>query len=194
MTIFGFNTDVTHGDVMYHVQSEAQPNDLLFQTLVFVKGQCVGKHAVSYAKKFLQPGFSTHAMHELLKHQHKTVIEAIQHGKMDSIGVDAGIQDVGGCGLSLKWNNAAERVHGHSLRMHLQVTDFGHLVAGAEIVCHACTSPDGPPMAKGVTDAHGMSDIHVPLNEQALHDSALIVEARHGGKAATRKFRFRRHG
>ena len=78
MTIFGFNTDVKHADVVYHVQSEARQNDLLLQTLVFVKGQCVGKQAFSYAQEISHPGFSTEAMHELLKTQHKAAIDAIR--------------------------------------------------------------------------------------------------------------------
>src|SRR5438270_12273809 len=78
MTIFGFNTDVKLADVVYHVQSEARQNDLPLQTLVFVKGQCVGKQAFSYAHEISHPGFSSEAMHELLKTQHKVVIDAIQ--------------------------------------------------------------------------------------------------------------------
>ncbi len=85
MTIFGFNTDVKLADVVYHVQSEARQNDLLLQTLVFVKGQCVGKQAFSYAHELAHPGFSTEAMHELLKTQHKAVIDAIQQGQMNSV-------------------------------------------------------------------------------------------------------------
>src|SRR4051795_6016595 len=77
MTIFGFNTDVKLADVVYHVQSEARQNDLLLQTMVFVKGQCVGKQAFSYANELSSPGFSTEAMHELLKTQHKALIDAI---------------------------------------------------------------------------------------------------------------------
>ena len=95
MTIFGFNTDVKVGDVVYHVQSEARQRDMLLQTMVFMKGQCVGKRAVSYAQKSAEPGFSEQAMHEFLKSQHKAVLEAIQQGRMDSIvGGDAAIKDV----------------------------------------------------------------------------------------------------
>ena len=49
--IFGFNTDVKHGDTVYHVQSEARENELLLQTQVFVRGRCIGKRATSYADK-----------------------------------------------------------------------------------------------------------------------------------------------
>src|ERR1700686_3282224 len=104
MTIFGFNTDVKLADVVYHVQSEARQNDLLLQTLVFVKGQCVGKQTFSYAHELSHPGFSTEAMHELLKAQHKRVVDAIQGGQLDSVlGGGSDVQDVGGSGLSLQW-------------------------------------------------------------------------------------------
>ena len=49
--IFGFNTDVKHGDTIYHVQSEAREGELLLQTQVFVRGRCVGKKATSYGPK-----------------------------------------------------------------------------------------------------------------------------------------------
>jgi len=108
MTIFGFNTDVKLADVVYHVQSEARQNDLLLQTMVFVKGQCVGKQAFSYAHEISHPGFSTEAMHELLKTQHKAVIDAIQQGQMSSVlGNGSDVQDVGGSGLSLQWKAPA---------------------------------------------------------------------------------------
>jgi hypothetical protein len=35
--IFGFNTDVKHGDTIYHVQSEARESELLLQSQVFVR-------------------------------------------------------------------------------------------------------------------------------------------------------------
>jgi hypothetical protein len=46
--IFGFNTDVRLGEVIFHVQSEARHKELLLQTQVFVKGQCIGKCASPY--------------------------------------------------------------------------------------------------------------------------------------------------
>ena len=49
--IFGFNTDVKHGDTIYHVQSEARESEHLLQTQVFVRGRCVGKKATSYGSK-----------------------------------------------------------------------------------------------------------------------------------------------
>ena len=82
--IFGFNTDIKHQDVVYHVQSEARQHDLLLQTQVFIRGRCVGTKATSYAERVQQPGFSEEQMHELLKQQHREVIEAIRGGRLEA--------------------------------------------------------------------------------------------------------------
>ncbi|HWR13865.1 MAG TPA: hypothetical protein VN577_03495 [Terriglobales bacterium] len=83
--IFGFNTDVKHGDTVYHVQSEAHASTHVFMTTVFVQGRCLGKKSTSYADHISQPDFTEHKMHELLKDQHKGVIEAIKEGRVNSV-------------------------------------------------------------------------------------------------------------
>ncbi len=82
--IFGFNTDVKHADTVYHVQSEARPQDLLLQTLVFVKGRCIGKQTSSYAEKMQDAAFSEEVVHELLKDQHKHFVDAVREGRIEA--------------------------------------------------------------------------------------------------------------
>jgi hypothetical protein len=82
--IFGFNTDVKVAGTVYHVQSEARKKELLLQTQVFVKGRCIGKHASSYADKVSDPGFSDEHMHDLLKEQHKHIVELVRQGQVES--------------------------------------------------------------------------------------------------------------
>ncbi len=83
--IFGFNTDVKHGDTVYHVQTEAQESDLLLQTWVFVGGRCIGKHSSSYAGQVSRPEFSDQHVHELLKEQHRSVLEAVREGRLQAL-------------------------------------------------------------------------------------------------------------
>ena len=45
--IFALNTDVKHGDTIYHVQNEAREGERLLQTQVFVRGRYIGKIATS---------------------------------------------------------------------------------------------------------------------------------------------------
>jgi hypothetical protein len=192
MTIFGFNTDVRHADVVYHVQSEARQNDLLLQTLVFVKGQCVGKRTVSYAHQVSQPEFSTEAIHELLKSQHKTVLDAIQQGQLEAeLGNGAEVQDVGGSGLSLQWT-AAPASDAATLPVTFRVLDSGSPADGAEIIVRGVIASDGLELARGVADDAGAIELAIPLTEEVLARGAVMVQAMRQGKSATRKFRLKR--
>jgi hypothetical protein len=193
MTIFGFNTDVKHADVVYHVQSEARQNDLLLQTMVFVKGQCVGKQAFSYANELSHPGFSTEAMHELLKTQHKAVIDAIQQGQMNSVlSNGADVQDIGGSGLSLQWKAPAAATDASDLPINFQVFDSGKPARGAEIVVRGVVASDGVELARGVADASGEAALSIALTEDVLNRGAVMVQATREGKSVTRKFRVKR--
>lgn len=192
MTIFGFNTDVKHGDKIYHVQSEARPGDLLVQTLVFVKGQCVGKRTVSYAQNASQPDFSENVIHELLKTQHRTVVDSITAGKMESaLGTSGDIQDIGGSGLSLKWIKAEPMGAEPTLTLLFQVTDSGQGVAGAEVLSRVGTAVDGPVVARGTTDESGNVEVQIPVSNDLRREAAIMVQATHGHKSVTRKFRFK---
>ena len=193
MTIFGFNTDVKLADVVYHVQSEARQNDLLLQTMVFVKGQCVGKQAFSYAHEISHPGFSTEAMHELLKTQHKAVIDAIQQGQMNSVlGNGADVQDIGGSGLSLQWKAPAVAGDAPDLPVSFQVFDSGKPATGAEIVVRGVIASDGLELARGVADDSGSAALSIALTEDVLNRGAVMVQATHDGKSVTRKLRVKR--
>lgn len=81
--IFGFNTDVKFGGTVYHVQSEARNNERLLQSQVFVKGRCIGKRETSYAEKEDQAGFLEEQLHELLKEQHRHMVEAVRAGRIE---------------------------------------------------------------------------------------------------------------
>ena len=81
--IFGFNTDVKFRDTVYHVQSEARQHERLLQSQIFVKGRCIGKRASSYAEQGDQAGFSEEQLHELLKEQHRRLVEAVRAGRVE---------------------------------------------------------------------------------------------------------------
>jgi hypothetical protein len=191
MTIFGFNTDVKQGDVLYHVQSEARQSDLLLQTLIFVKGSCVGKHAFSYAGKTLEPGFSEGAMHELLKAQHKAVVDAMQRGQVNLILGTGEIEDVGASGLALKWNNPSEPSQGGKVIMRFQVLDLGEPVPGAEVTVSPC-APEAAVIARSVTDASGGAVLVVPVGEPVEQQAAVMATAVQGEKSVTRKLRIKK--
>lgn len=191
--IFGFNTDTKVGDTVYHVQSEARQNDLLLQTQVFVRGQCIGKRASSYANQAAHPGFTDEHMHELLKTQHRMVLEAVRSGKMEgTVGHNLEIQDAGGQGLAIRWVNSDAAYTDSAVVMKFVVTDAGAAVEGAQLTSRLALSSDAPVHSQTSTDASGAAEMKLALDAAALHEAAILVQAQHGEKSATRKFRLRK--
>jgi hypothetical protein len=191
--IFGFNTDTKVGDTVYHVQSEARQNDLLLQTQVFVRGQCIGKRASSYADQAVQPGFTDEHMHELLKAQHRLVLDAVRGGKMEgTVGHNLEIQDTNGQGLAIRWVNPEAVFADSAVVMKFAVTDGGGVVEGARLISRLALSNDAPVHSETSTDAGGAAEMKVVLDGTAPNETTILVRAQHGGKSATRKFRLRR--
>lgn len=189
--IFGFNTDIKFGDTVYHVQSEAREADLLLQTQVFVRGRCIGKRAASYAERVAEPGFAEEQMHEMLKAQHRLVLETIREGKVDSLFAED-IQDYDGTGLVLRWTNAQSVYTENTVVLRFQVTDRGAPVEGARLITRFAVSSQAPIYSQAATDAAGVAETKILLEESSLPEAVVLVQAAHDGKSATRKFRLRR--
>jgi hypothetical protein len=82
--ITGYNTDVRHNEVVFHVQTEdkglANP---FIESLVYVGGQVLARKSASYAE-LLASGKDEKDIVTLMDHQHRTMIAAIRHGKLDA--------------------------------------------------------------------------------------------------------------
>jgi len=191
--IFGFNTDVKHGDTIYHVQSEARESELLLQTQVFVRGRCVGKKATSYAPSPSQAQSGDINKEQQLREQHRLVLDAIREGKLDGIldhpepDALAGIKE-----LEVQWVNT-ESVHAQSnLTMQLRVTEGGSPAAGARLIFRFARPQAAPFYTQAVTDSGGGAEIKIEVEESGLPDSSVLVQANYQGRTATRKFLLRR--
>jgi hypothetical protein len=192
--IFGFNTDVKHEDTVYHVQSEARENDFLFQTQVFVRGRCIGKRATSYADRAHQNDFTDKQKEHLLREQHRFVLDSIREGKLeaaldkrDSPEALAAIKQ-----LDMQWVNADSVHKDGALLMRLRVTEGGAAIPGAKIVSRFGRTDSEPRFSRALSDQEGTAEIRVDVEESALQDSAVLVQADYNGQTATRKFRLRR--
>lgn len=82
--ITGYNTDVRHNEVVFHVQTEDKGRANPFiESLVYVGGQVLARKSASYAE-LLASGKDEKDIVALMDHQHRTMIAAIRHGKLDS--------------------------------------------------------------------------------------------------------------
>jgi hypothetical protein len=191
--IFGFNTDVKHVDTIYHVQSEARESEKLLQTQVFVRGRCVGKKAISYATSALEAGFGDAQKEQLLRDQHRLVLEAIREGKLESVLDHSETEALAEIKhLDVQWENAASVHANQNLTMRLRVIENEAPVSNARLTFRFARADAAPFYTQAVTDSAGRAEISVAVEESALPDSSVMVQANHQGRTVTRKFALRK--
>ncbi|MGC1453025.1 MAG: hypothetical protein WA830_23590 [Candidatus Sulfotelmatobacter sp.] len=193
LMIFGFNTDVKHGDTIYHVQSEARESELLLQTQVFVRGRCIGKKATSYGSKTSDVQIGDAQKEQQLREQHRLVLDAIREGKLDNVldhpepEVLATVKE-----LDVQWLNA-ESIHAErNLTMQLRVTDGGAAASGARLTFRFARPGEAPFYTQAVADSGGATELKIEVEESGLANSTLLVQANYQGRTATRKFALRK--
>jgi hypothetical protein len=196
--IFGFNTDIKHADTVYHVQSEARKAEKLLQTQVFVRGRCIGKKATSYAEMEKQPDFTEEHMHDMLKVQHRGMLDGIREGKLNEL---LGLDHAGGNGaaaagepggLAIQWMNSGAVYAESTVVMQFSVTEKGVAVPGAQLTSRLNVAEDAPIYSQAVTDGNGRAEMKIFLDENALHEAAVLVQAKAGPRTTTRKFLLKR--
>jgi hypothetical protein len=192
--IFGFNTDAKVGDTVYHVQSEARVNDLLLQTQVFVKGHCIGKRASSYAERSVQPEFKAEDMHELLKQQHRMVLEAVREERAkDVFCSDGEVQDVNAGGLSIRWVNSDQTFSGNAAELKLEVLLHHQPIEGALVTSRLEFTPDAHIHSQSMSEEDGSVNLEVELPAGSATEMPILIRAKTDEKSVTRKFRLKRN-
>lgn len=187
--IFGFNTDVKFKGTVYHVQSEARKHDQHLQTQVFVRGRCIGKKATPYADHASEPDFSDEKMHEMLKAQHKGVVEAVREGRVGEVLNET--YGIPSSGLAVQWSNAHSVLQDGTVLMRFLVSLAGAPVSGATLITKVLLPAEPPIYAKLVSDEAGIVETRVPATPEALEAASIYVQATHGDNTATRKYRLR---
>jgi hypothetical protein len=189
--IFGFNTDVKHEDTVYHVQSEARQADLLLQTQVFVRGRCIGKRATSYAEKAADPEFSDQKKEQILRDQHRLVLDSIRAGHLDDM-IERIPEPVVIKELDVLWLNSDSVHSDKNLVMQLRVTEGGAAVEGARLTVRFARPDAAPFYTQVYTDGAGDAEMRIETDENSLTDSSVLVQANYSGRTATRKFQLRK--
>lgn len=83
--ITGFNTDIEHDGVVYHVQTEDKGLDTpIILSLVYAGGTILASKRSPY-EDLIAEGFSDEVLAERLKRQHKLICAAIHSGRIDDL-------------------------------------------------------------------------------------------------------------
>lgn len=88
--ITGFNTDIEHDGVVYHVQTEDKGLDSpIILSLVYAGGTILASKRSPYGD-LIEQGFSDELLAERLKRQHKLICAAIHSGRINDLKKMAG--------------------------------------------------------------------------------------------------------
>ncbi len=88
--ITGFNTDIKHGDRVFHVQTEDRgAGNPIVESLVYVGGQILLSKRSPYADLITDGKVDEPAVRQLMDLQHRRIIEAIRRGRFDGAVVGA---------------------------------------------------------------------------------------------------------
>jgi hypothetical protein len=94
--------------------------------------------------------------------------------------------------LDVQWTNA-ESVHAdRNVTMQLRVTEGGSAAPGARLTFRFARPGAVPFYTQTVADSGGSAEIKIEVEEAALPDSSLLVQASFEGRTATRKFVLRK--
>jgi hypothetical protein len=90
--ITGFNTDIVHDGVVYHVQTEDKGLDSpIILSLVYSGGEILASKRAPY-EDLLASGFTEAALAERLKRQHTLICAAIHAGRIEDLKRMTGLQ------------------------------------------------------------------------------------------------------
>jgi len=83
--ITGFNTDIRHGDKVYHIQTEDKGlQNPYIESLVYVGGEILASKKTSYAEQIKGGGADEKWIGGLMEQQHRTMIAAIKRGRFEA--------------------------------------------------------------------------------------------------------------
>lgn len=192
--IFGFNTDIKHDGTVYHVQSEAREGDLLLQTQVFVKGRCIGKRATPYGEQAKSPDFTDQKKEQILREQHRLVLDAIRDGRLEQVFDKRDTPDSLAAikELDIQWINSDSAYTEGKLSMKLRATEDGKGIANARLTARLTAAKGAPVYVQAATEELGQAELGFAVQESALADASILVQVNIDSRIATRKFQLRR--
>ncbi|WP_291272724.1 hypothetical protein [Geothrix sp.] len=87
--ITGYNTDVRHGNRVYHVQTEDKGlSNPRIETLIYVGGEILDSYRSSYEDLLNSPPMAESAIQSRMDEQHRAIIRDIKNGKYDQTPPD----------------------------------------------------------------------------------------------------------
>lgn len=144
--ITGYNTDVSHNDRVFHVQTEDKAGTSAeVESLVYVGGEILATRRTSYAEA-IRSGRDDRVVLGILEQQHRTVIAAIRRGLFDSpdgsLRVPEGMSPAGGDDASAVLASAEQTTPGDRTLDQVILEYLAAQMSHEQIDCSFTPVPD----------------------------------------------------
>lgn len=192
MPIFGFNTDVKVGSLVFHVQTEDRgASSPILNTTIYHKGRVLAKRATSYRDFMASPDFSESELKSMLEQQHKKLLEEVRSGTLPEMAELA--EQLKGVGIAVQLLNPGSFLKGSTATLELAVTLRGQqkAVAGAMVRVLVNTGPGQPSKFEVDTDSQGKATLQFPLPPLGPAGAELVIQATSAGGQDEIKYKLR---
>ena len=88
--VMGFNTDIKHDGMVYHIQTERRKKDAGIETMVYIRGAVIHCVTTSCEDLLQSPDYTDEKLKKILEDQHRLVIGRIRAGEIKPSAPPAG--------------------------------------------------------------------------------------------------------
>lgn len=192
--IFGFNTDLKVGKIVYHVQTEDRgETNPVIDTTVYVQGRVFAKRGTSYKEFIGAPDFDDKRLREMLEQQHRRILGEVRAGTLDEIKA---LAETAHTGIRVSLENPTSFLVSGAANLKIAVKsrqdDVG--LADAEVKVIVRGGAAEPFVTAGKTDKHGLFNVQFPMPRLGPDGGELVIQASTGSASDEIKFNMRKKG
>jgi hypothetical protein len=189
----GFNTDVQAGGRLFHIQTEDRgPHPHVIDTAVYHHGMVLYRHSRNYEHFAKSPEFSAADLRERVEEQHRSVIEDIQSGILDTELAAAMEKGVRAAGIQVQLLNPKSWLSGNGVSLELEILRRADHQPEQGVQVEAAiegASQDIPHI--GRSDERGRVQLQFSLPLLGNDDLTLVIQARNDSSKDEIRFAMR---
>ena len=192
MPIFGFNTDVKVGSLVFHVQTEDRgANNPVLDTTIYHKGRVLAKRGTSYRDFMSSPDFSESELKSMLEQQHKKLLEEVRSGTLPEMAELS--EQLKGGGIAVQLLNPGSFLKGTTATLELVVSRRSDqkAVRGAMVRVLVNTGAGQSTKFEVDTDSQGKATLQFPLPPLGPAGAELVIQAMAAGGQHEIKYNLR---
>ena len=195
--IFGFNTDIKVGNIVFHVQTEDRgENNPTIDTTIYFKGRVLAQRAVSYKEYFESPEFDTEVLKARVESHHKKWVAAVKNSELEEMAEFQQAETPKNDAIKVELLNPSSIFHASLIQVEAAVKRLsnGGALVDAEIRVRFVPDGDSPIEGKGRCDTNGKAVVKLPLPRIGPNGAELFIHAQAGQARAELRYSLRPRG